>query len=186
VSAGNYVDDLHLYLLVPVIAVFPLAMAYAVVTDVRTLTIPNWTSVVPAALFLPAAMGAGLTWTEIAIHYGIGIGILVAGMVLFAFHLVGGGDVKLLAAAAVWYGWGELLTLLLMVALLGGVLAFVVLFLRTPVGRWLQARYPRIDALIPGGGKVIPYGVAIGISAIFLYPGLPVVPREWLLAILQR
>ena len=42
-----------------------------------------------------------------AVVWGLGAGavMLIAGFALFAAGIFGGGDAKLLAASAVWFGW---------------------------------------------------------------------------------
>lgn len=165
------------------VAVYALAVAWAVVTDVRRLIIPNAACVAVAVAFLPAALLGGLDWTAIAWHYGIGIALLLAGMAAFARRLVGGGDVKLLAAVAVWIGRDDILAYLVVMTLLGGVLAGAVL-IAARLKRALPA-LARIAWLGDGGlkGQSIPYGAAVGIAAILLLPKSPALPSSWLAAL---
>jgi prepilin peptidase CpaA len=151
-------------------AAYPLALAYAVVSDVRRLKIPNRASTVIAAAFLPAAAGAGLEPSAIAVHYAVGGGLLGAGFIAFSRNLMGGGDVKLLAAAGIWSGWAQLGPYLVLVAVLGGVLAAAVL-----IAHKLRKASPFLDAL----GQPIPYGVAIGGAAIYLFTENPALPEAW-------
>ena len=51
-------------------------------------------------------------------------------MLLFQLRLVGGGDAKLLAAAALWVGYEQLIPFLVYVTIFGGVLALVLLAYR--------------------------------------------------------
>ena len=53
--------------------------------------------------------------------------MLVLGFALFAAGLFGGGDAKLMAAAALWLGWSTGTSVLVFTALAGGVLAIVYL-----------------------------------------------------------
>ncbi len=151
-------------------AAYPLALAYAVVSDVRRLRIPNWASIVIVATFLPAAVGAGLEVSAIAIHYAVGAGLLGVGFIAFSRNLMGGGDVKLLAAAGIWSGWAQLGPYLVLVAVLGGVLAAAVL-----IAHKLRKAAPFSDAL----GQPIPYGVAISGAAIYLFTENPALPEAW-------
>ncbi len=87
---------------------------------------------------------------------------------LFSRGLIGGGDVKLLAAAALWAGADALPPLLLLTALIGGLLALLFL---TPLGRADRgARMPkrrRAEAKSHGRtGPPVPYGVAIAAAAL--------------------
>lgn len=160
-------------------AVYPLALGWAVVSDARRLTIPNWTCVAIAVAFLPAALLGRLDPTTVALHYGIGAGLLLAGMALFARGIVGGGDVKLLAAAGVWIGWPDLGPYLALVAVIGGALALVVLLVRRFKARWPFLRPFGWLADAGGRGQPLPYGVAIGVAAILLFSRNPALPPSW-------
>jgi len=92
---------------------------------------------------------------------------LVAGFAFFAARFVGGGDAKLFAAVALWFGFGDLLSYVLIASLAGGALTLLILALRRvplPVtGRpWLMRLAD------PRAG--IPYGVALAVGALVLLP----------------
>ncbi len=160
-----------------------LALVYAVVSDCRHLIIPNWTSIVIATVFLPAALLSGMAPLAIAIHYGVGLGLLLAGIILFARGIMGGGDLKLLAAASIWTGWNGLLDFLFLVAVLGGVLALVIFAALRLKGRmgWLgRVKWIGQDA---AKSQPIPYGIAIGVAALALLPPNPVLPPSWAAAL---
>ncbi|MBO33728.1 MAG: hypothetical protein CMM74_12260 [Rhodospirillaceae bacterium] len=55
-----------------------------------------------------------------AIHFGGGLAVFLIGAVLHYFRLFGGGDVKLLAAIAIWTGTASLGAFLFLVAIIGG------------------------------------------------------------------
>jgi len=56
--------------------------------------------------------------------------MLVVGFAMFARGWVGGGDAKLMAAAALWLGFEHLFAFLLWTAILGGGLALLLLAYR--------------------------------------------------------
>ena len=58
--------------LIILLAVPPVVAVMAAVRDLTTMTIPNWMSLVLAALFLPAALVAGLEWLSLLTHLGLG------------------------------------------------------------------------------------------------------------------
>lgn len=89
--------------------------------------------------------------------------VFLVGATLFAKGWLGGGDVKLLAAAALWFDFGQGLSLLAAVALGGGVLALFLIVIRRMLPASLYARrgWP---VLRPRGP--IPYGMAIAVGAI--------------------
>lgn len=148
---------------------FVVLVAWGMLADLATMTIPDTVSIGLVAGFLLCAVWAGAPLVTIGMHLGVGVIVFGIAAVFFFLNAFGGGDVKMLAAVAVWAGWPMVITLGVWVALLGGVLALAMLvFRRIPLPAaagdlaWL-ARLHRRD-----GG--IPYGVAIGIGALLLLP----------------
>jgi prepilin peptidase CpaA len=148
--------------------VFPFAMAYAAAFDVLTMTIPNRLSLGIAAAFFLLAPIAGLAWQEVLIHLAVGTGVLMLGIALFAFGIIGGGDAKLLAAASLWLGLEPLAPFLGYVGIFGGALAVAVLAYRSvPAG---ALPLPDWAARLHAKGEGVPYGVAIAAGALTVYP----------------
>src|SRR5687768_15918285 len=87
---------------------FIAAMAALAINDVVTFRIPNWANAGVAVGFLVFAGIATLTGAELPwlLHLAAGAAVFAGGLLLFQFRAMGGGDVKLLAAAALWVGWG--------------------------------------------------------------------------------
>jgi prepilin peptidase CpaA len=168
--------DFNAAITLSLLACFPVAVVYAVVSDVRSMTIPNSVSIALVLLFVPVALMSGLPLRDIAVHYGAGLAVFFVGAVLFATGRIGGGDVKLLGATAIWTGWSLLLPFLFIVAVFGGVLALLILGLRLKPVRGLVRRTPWLDAM---GKQQIPYAVAIGAAAIFVFPKFPMVSSAW-------
>ncbi len=168
---------------VAAVAVYALAVAWAVATDFKRLIIANSACVAVAVAFLPAAVVAGLDAPTIAWHYGVGATLMAVGALAFARKLAGGGDVKLLAAVAVWMGPGNILPYLVLMSLVGGALAVLVL-----IAARMKRRVPalgRVAWLGDGAiaGQEIPYGVAVGLVALAMLPRLDVVPPSWFSAL---
>jgi prepilin peptidase CpaA len=142
-------------------------MMAAAASDFCRLVIPNRV-VVALCLLWPLHEGArGAAPGAIVATLGCAAAVLAAGALLFARGMVGGGDVKLLAAASLWVGAAAVPALLTATALLGGVMALAFL---TPLARLGAAG--RARAAESGGaafGAVrnpIPYGVAIAGAAL--------------------
>lgn len=116
--------------------------------DIRHRSIPNWLPVAVAAAgflkWLVLAQLAPALWA-----LAVAAIVLVVSTFLFSRGWLGGGDVKLAAAAVFLLGAPATLEFLLLMALLGGVIALVLL---------AQGR--------AGQRPTIPYGVAIAASAI--------------------
>ena len=64
--------------------VFPFAMAFAAVTDLFTMTIPNRLTLGLAVAFFLLAPIAGLGWQDILSHMAGGATMLLAGILLFS------------------------------------------------------------------------------------------------------
>ncbi len=147
---------------------FPVAMTLAAVTDLLTMTIPNRLSLALAAGFGLACLVAGLGLPQTAIHVSAGAAMLVLGFTCFAFGWVGGGDAKLFAAAALWFGWEKLAEYALAAGLLGGGLTLVILAVRQVPLPALLHRGWALRLHDPKAG--VPYGIALAAAAIALYP----------------
>lgn len=152
-----------------VFLVFPAALAFAGAMDLFTMTIPNRISLVLIATFPIAAYLTGMSWMDLGSHVGAGALMLVIGFGMFARGWLGGGDAKLLAAASLWFGFENLGPYLLLAALAGGVLAFVILmYRRIAPPLWLcnQSWAMRLHSAKTG----IPYGIALAAAGLKLYP----------------
>jgi prepilin peptidase CpaA len=103
-------------------------LLWAAVTDLKSRTIANRLNLV-IALLAPAywwATGLAL-WPDIAVQLALGACVFALFAFLFAMGWMGGGDVKLLAAIALWLPLFAVAKLLVIMAILGGVLTLAVL-----------------------------------------------------------
>lgn len=154
------------------LAILPALVIIAGLGDLVSMKIPNWISGLLVLGFLPAALVFGLTPGAIAAHAGVAVVALLIGMGLFALRLLGGGDVKLMAAACLWFGLSGSGLFILTTALIGGLFSLVLLAGRT----WLQPYVgggPRWFARLMEPRGHIPYGVAIAAGALVAWPGSP-------------
>ncbi len=132
-----------------------IALLVAAFTDVCRRQIDNWLN---AGIALGAPLfwwSSGLSlWPDVAMQLGVAVAAfaILAGM--FALRMMGGGDVKLLTALALWIKPEWFLELIILMALLGGVLTI-------GMGAWHVMRRQR-DRL------AIPYGVAISAAGLWV------------------
>lgn len=140
---------------IALMALFAGLLLYAAWGDIRARIIPNWLN---AAI----ALAAPLWWLAIGVPPWPGMAILVAGSAIvfaifattFALGLMGGGDVKLLTAVALWFAPLPLMRMIVAMALIGGVLTLFMVVLHR------ARRAP--------GQPEIPYGVAISAAALWV------------------
>ena len=155
-------------LLVTVLA----ASLIGAVADVRTRRIPNW--------LVLALLIAGLT--ERAVLFGttgfltglaVGAAVIAAGTLAFSLQLIGGGDVKLFAAAAATLGYPAAIPFLLLTLICGGVLAVVYSAVRGRLGAtFANVRAAAVPLMFglrparPANGLAMPYALAIFAGAL--------------------
>jgi prepilin peptidase CpaA len=137
------------------LAALAMALLVAAFTDLRSRRIGNWLTGAIAAAAPAYWWAAGLSlWPDVAVQFGIALATFAVLSVLFALRAMGGGDVKLLAALALWISPLPFLDLLIVMALLGGVLTLM-------FGSWHIMRRQRERLAIP-------YGVAISLAGLWV------------------
>ena len=162
-----------------IFVVFPFCMAFAIVSDMVSMTIANRVSILLVATFALVAPLTGMAWADFGWHFAAGALVLCVTFSLFALGTMGGGDAKLLAATALWMGLSpQLMQYLVQASVLGGVLTLMILF------------YRKSPLSVVTGGNVllrhfanekvgIPYGVALGVAGLAVYPSTPLM--QWAL-----
>ncbi len=152
---------------------FPTLVVWAALRDATTLTIPNRLTLLTAAAFAPAALFAHLPPAAWAFALATGGAALLAGMIMFVFGWVGGGDAKMFAACGLWLGASAAAPFLLWTAVAGGVLAGALV-----LGRRAAELAPGFGPLwaqrLLTRGEGVPYGVAIAAGALAAFPHSPV------------
>lgn len=132
----------------------PLLLA-ACWTDLRTREIPNGLNFAIALLAIPFWWATALAfWPDVALQIGVAALVFAIFAGAFAMGMMGGGDVKLIGALALWLRWEGVLALLVIMSLAGGALTIAML---------VRKRVQRSEAQLE-----IPYGVAIAFGGIWL------------------
>ena len=148
---------------------FPAMMAFAASSDLLTMTIPNRVSVIMIGGFVILAVATGMSLEQFAWHAGAGLLVLVSAFGFFARGWIGGGDAKLAAATALWFGFEHLLEYALYGSIFGGVLTLALLQYRAlPLPTILIGRTWAERLHEPKGG--VPYGIALAGAAMVVYP----------------
>ena len=152
------------------LAVFPAGVIAAALKDATSFTIPNWIPAVLVLAFPAAALAAHLTLGEAGMSVLAAFAALLAGMAMFALGWCGGGDAKLMAAAALWLGLPGLAPFLLATGLAGGALALGLVTARQGPLSILAAGGPAWLGRLLTPGEDLPYGLAIAVGALAAFP----------------
>jgi prepilin peptidase CpaA len=156
---------------------FPALMAFAAASDLFTMTISNRISLALVAGFVVLTAFSGMGAQDLLSHLAAGATVLVIAFACFAFGWIGGGDAKVGAAAALWFGFAHLLDYLLYASLFGGALTLALLqFRRWPLP-YVLAGQPWLARLHERESGV-PYGIALALGALMIYP-----ETDWVKAI---
>lgn len=148
---------------------FPAAMAWAAAMDLLTMKIPNRLSAALAVGYFAAAVVAGVSLHDFALHLSCGAVVLVVTFAMFNLGWIGGGDAKLAAATALWLGWTPLADYGVASALAGGALTIVILAARRLTLPQFLATQSWI-ARLHNAKSGIPYGIALAFGGLFVYP----------------
>ncbi len=152
------------YLYYGLLIALAIALVFAACTDIKRRQISN-------KLNLAIVLGAPLFWwasgisllpqgstifdpTSVVLQLGIAVVAFLLLAILFRFKMMGGGDVKLLTALALWIEPSAFLQLLIIMALAGGVLTIVM-----GAYHFLRRQKERL---------AIPYGVAIAFGGLWV------------------
>ena len=128
-------------------------LVVAAVVDVRTFTISNRLNLTVALLAPLYWLSVELSiWPGVAAQLATGAAVFLVLAAAFYAGMMGGGDVKLAAALALWFPPASTLKFLVFMSLAGGLLTLLLLV-------WHRAK--RRD-----GRPAIPYGVAIALGGL--------------------
>ena len=149
--------------------VFPALMAFAASSDLFTMTISNRVTLALVGGFAAMALMSGMSAGDVLAHAeAAGVGLAVT-FVFFARGWIGGGDAKLAAATALWFGFDHLVGYLLYASIFGGVLTFALIRFRLMPLPQALAEQEWVNRLhrLDGG---VPYGIALAAAALLIYP----------------
>ena len=128
-------------------------LVVAAVVDVRTFTISNRLNLTVALLAPVYWLSVSLSpWPGVAIQVAAAVTVFVLFAAAFYAGMMGGGDVKLAAALALWFPPIATLKLIVLMSIAGGVLTLAVV-------AWHAAKRRE-------GRPEIPYGVAIAFGGL--------------------
>jgi len=132
----------------------------AALSDAARFRIPNWTCLLILLLFPAYVYVAPISipWEKHLFTFGI---ILVVGYWLFIKNWAGAGDIKLIAALALWAGPLYWMPFLFITAVAGGILS-----LGIGAVTLIKHRLSKSEAPVSLSKTPIPYGVAIAVGGL--------------------
>jgi prepilin peptidase CpaA len=128
-------------------------LLFACVTDWRERIIENKLNLAIAVAAPLYWWAAGLSLSAMGNQLGLGLIVTIIFAGLFAMNAMGGGDVKLIGALALWFPPTAFMTLLIAMSIFGGLLTIFMLVRQ----KWLKAE----------GQPEIPYGIAIAVAGLW-------------------
>lgn len=126
------------------------------IEDARKREIANWKNAAITLLALPWWWANGLSiWPDMGVQIGVALLVFAFFAGAFAIGQMGGGDVKLIGALALWLPVQPLIWMLILMSLIGGGLTLLMM-----AEKKLRSRN--------GMPLEIPYGVAIAIATLLV------------------
>ncbi len=157
--------------------IFPAAMIYAGVMDLLTMKIRNIVVLVVAVSYFVFAPLAGFPLTEIGLSLAVAVAVFLVTFGFFAAGWIGGGDAKLAAVTALWFGWDHAVPYFIYAALAGGLLTLAIIGFRSMMLPASLYKYEWIVRLHQSKSG-IPYGAAFALAALIVFP-----QTDWLASV---
>lgn len=151
------------------LALFPGMMALAAAMDLLTMTIPNRISLALAVSYFALAFALRAPPHDVLLNISCATAVLLVAFLMFTKGWIGGGDAKLTAAIALWFGWASIFDYSLMAALCGGALTLVLLAVRSVSLPGYLTRFAWLSRLMEKGAGV-PYGIALAAAGLIQLP----------------
>ena len=132
------------------------------VQDAREREIANWKNAAIALLAPLWWWSIGLAfWPDMMWQVGLALIVFAVFCGAFQFGWMGGGDVKMIGALALWLPFAALARVLVLMSLIGGLITVVMMIERVVRRRGRQGASLPIE---------VPYGVAIAMAALTALP----------------
>jgi prepilin peptidase CpaA len=123
------------------------------IEDARTREIANWKNATVALLAPVWWYANGLdVWPDMALQLGVALAVFAVLLLVFHFGLMGGGDVKLIVALALWLPFPAFLSMLMVMSIAGGVVTLAMI-----IDRAIKKTRDQLE---------VPYGVAIAFAGL--------------------
>lgn len=155
-----------------IVFIFPFMMIFSSFSDLFSMNISNKVSLILIGSFAVFAVVMGMELNTILWHCITFALVLTVGFTLFSLNVIGGGDAKLAASTALWLGWAPTGAYVLLAAVLGGLLTLLILKFRSYL---IPEKLNKMEWVLRlhDHKNGAPYGIALGVSALIVYPHTP-------------
>ena len=152
--------------------IFPFMMIFSSFSDLLTMNISNKVSLILISAFVVFAFVIDMDTQTVLWHFLTFILVLTVGFVLFSLNVIGGGDAKLAASTALWLGWAHTAPYIVLASFIGGLLTLLILKFRSGI---IPEKFNKMEWVLRlhDSKNGAPYGIALGIAALFIYPSTP-------------
>lgn len=134
-------------------AVVAILLIVAAIIDGRTRIIPDWLNIAIALLAIPYWWATDLSlWPGVAIQFGVAGAAFAILLGVFALGQMGGGDVKLIVALALFLTPLDFMRMIFIMAIAGGVLTVIMV---------IRYRVKKSEGTFEN-----PYGIAIAFGGL--------------------
>jgi len=135
------------------LVVLGLILVSAGIEDAHKREIANWKNAAIALLAVPWWIASGVPlWPDVAIQIALALGVFALFAAAFHFGMMGGGDVKMIGALALWFPFQPLVSMLVIMSLAGGAITLLML-----IDKWVRRQSAQPE---------VPYGIAIAIAGL--------------------
>lgn len=149
-------------------------MIWAIYSDITSYTLTNklCLSVVllyPVYLIAAYSDGAPPPLQTILMSLSIALIIFMVCIGCFALNIMGGGDVKLIPAVAIWAGTAHVLNYLLITSVVGGLIATLIIIKnRIKASKYNKSSENINLSVAKKNTNAVPYGVGIAVGGLYV------------------
>ena len=145
---------------IAILTAFVLLLLSAGIEDARTREIADRKNIAIALIAPLWWWASGVpVWPDMAMRIAVAIGVFLLFAQAFRVGMMGGGDVKMIAAIALWLPVPLLFRMMLLMSIAGGIVTVAMLVGHRLRRRKMGEEAPAIE---------VPYGVAIAIAALLI------------------
>lgn len=149
---------------IALLAAFVLLLLSAGIEDARTREIADRKNIAIALIAPLWWWASGVpVWPDMVLRIVVALGVFLLFAQAFRIGMMGGGDVKMIAAIALWLPLPALFRMILLMSIAGGAVTIVMV-----IGHRLRRTGTGVGGDGEAPGIEVPYGVAIATAALLV------------------